>query len=229
MDWALAEIKKIQTAARTGEPIVKPRWPVIILRTPKGLNGPKSFHGELIEGSFHSHQVPLPNAVTSDDELAVLGEWLKSYKPEELFNDDGSPIDEVLRIVPAESARKLGQKSESYKAYVPLDLPKWTDFGVEKGSEESCMKTIGQFLKGVIAKYVQPLIDSDSRAHSALIGTLQASASFLLMSSYQTSWMQSSMTRAAISSGMLLHATRVVALLRSCPNILAKACFKDIL
>ncbi|KAK0188698.1 phosphoketolase [Armillaria mellea] len=150
MDWALAEIKKIQTAARTGKAIVKPRWPVIILRTPKGLTGPKEFHGELIEGSFHSHQVPLPNAKTSDEELAALQTWLKSYKPEELFTKEGSPIEEILSIVPIETEKRLGQKKESYKAYVPLDLPEWSDLGVKKGSEESCMKAVGRFLKEVV-------------------------------------------------------------------------------
>ncbi|KAK0235877.1 phosphoketolase [Armillaria nabsnona] len=150
MEWALAEIKKIQTAARTGNPIVKPRWPVIILRTPKGLAGPKSFHGELIEGSFHSHQVPLPNAKTSAEELAELQRWLKSYKPEELFTAEGSPVGEILSVIPEESEKKLGQKKESYKAYVPLDLPEWNDLAVEKGSQESCMKAIGRFLKEVV-------------------------------------------------------------------------------
>ncbi len=152
MEWALAEIKNIQTAARTGNPIVKPRWPVIILRTPKGLAGPKSFHGELIEGSFHSHQVPLPNAKTSAEELAELQRWLKSYRPEELFTAEGSPVDEILSVIPEESEKKLGQKKESYKAYVPLDLPEWSDLAVEKGSHrrESCMKAIGRFLKEVV-------------------------------------------------------------------------------
>ncbi|PBL03652.1 phosphoketolase [Armillaria gallica] len=150
MEWALAEIKNIQTAARTGNPIVKPRWPVIILRTPKGLAGPKSFHGELIEGSFHSHQVPLPNAKTSAEELAELQRWLKSYRPEELFTAEGSPVDEILSVIPEESEKKLGQKKESYKAYIPLDLPEWSDLAVEKGSQESCMKAIGRFLKEVV-------------------------------------------------------------------------------
>ncbi|KAK0500499.1 phosphoketolase [Armillaria luteobubalina] len=150
MEWALAEIKKIQTAARTGNPIVKPRWPVIILRTPKGLAGPKSFHGELIEGSFHSHQVPLPNAKTSADELAELQRWLKSYRPEELFTAEGSPVDEILSVIPEESEKKLGQKKESYRAYIPLDLPEWSNLAVEKGSQESCMKAIGRFLKEVV-------------------------------------------------------------------------------
>ncbi|KAK0450158.1 phosphoketolase [Armillaria borealis] len=150
MEWALAEIKNIQTAARTGNPIIKPRWPVIILRTPKGLAGPKSFHGELIEGSFHSHQVPLPNAKTSAEELAELQRWLKSYRPEELFNAEGSPVDEILSVIPEESEKKLGQKKESYKAYIPLDLPEWSDLAVEKGSQESCMKAIGRFLKEVV-------------------------------------------------------------------------------
>ncbi|KAK0193755.1 phosphoketolase [Armillaria mellea] len=148
MEWALAEIRNIQTAARTGNPIVKPRWPVIILRTPKGLAGPKSFHGELIEGSFHSHQIPLPNAKTSSEELAELQRWLKSYRPEELFTTEGSPVDEILSL--EESEKKLGQKKESYKAYVPLDLPEWSGLAVEKGSQESCMRAIGRFLKEVV-------------------------------------------------------------------------------
>ncbi|KAK0485181.1 phosphoketolase [Armillaria novae-zelandiae] len=124
---ARIQIKKIQTAARTGNSIVKPRWPVIILRTPKGLAGPKSFHGELIEGSFHSHQVPLPNAKTPAEELAELQRWLKSYRLEELFTAEGSHVDEILSVIPEESEKKL-----------------------KKGSQENCMKAIGRFLKEVV-------------------------------------------------------------------------------
>jgi xylulose-5-phosphate/fructose-6-phosphate phosphoketolase len=72
MDWALSEIKKIQHAARSGNPVIKPRWPMLVLRTPKGLSGPKEIHGEYIEGSFRSHQVPLPAAKTSVEELEAL-------------------------------------------------------------------------------------------------------------------------------------------------------------
>ncbi|KAJ7733403.1 phosphoketolase [Mycena maculata] len=149
MDWALVEIKKIQAAARTGTPIVKPRWPVLILRTPKGLGGPKAFRGELIEGSFHSHQVPLPGAKTSDEELAALQVWLRSYRPNELFTD-GVPVPEVLSIVPEDVEKRLGQKKESFRAYTPLSVPEWRDFCAKQGSQESCMKAVGRLLKGVV-------------------------------------------------------------------------------
>lgn len=152
MDWALAEIRKIQKAARSGNPIVKPRWPVLILRTPKGWYGPKAFHGELIEGSFHSHQVPLPNAKTSDEELAALHDWLKSYKPEELFTESGAPVPEVLSLVPEKTHLKLGQNPDSYCTYVPLVTPDWEPLCGEKGSQDSCMKAVGRFLKEVVKK-----------------------------------------------------------------------------
>lgn len=149
-EWALVEIKNIQTAARSGNPIVKPRWPIIILRSPKGLTGPKSINGELIEGSFHSHQVPLPNVKKDSEELAALEQWLESYRPEELFSNDGGPNEEILSIIPVNTEKRLGQKAEAYKAYNPLKLPNWIEFGVQKGAEESSMKTVGTFLKGVI-------------------------------------------------------------------------------
>ncbi|KAJ7746366.1 phosphoketolase [Mycena metata] len=149
-DWALGEIKKIQSAARSGKPIVKPRWPVLILRSPKGLGGPKSFHGEFIEGSFHSHQVPLPGAKKDAEELAALQAWLKSYSPQELFTPEGVPVPEVLSIVPDVAGQRLGQKKESFAGYAPLKVPEWEGFGVEQGSQESCMKAVGRLLTAVI-------------------------------------------------------------------------------
>jgi xylulose-5-phosphate/fructose-6-phosphate phosphoketolase len=73
MDWALSEITNIQTAARSGTPICTPRWPVLILRTRKRWRGPKSFHGEYVEESFHLLPVPLPSAKTSKEELTAGG------------------------------------------------------------------------------------------------------------------------------------------------------------
>src|SRR5260370_37617290 len=71
--------RKIQKAARSGNPITKPRWPVLILPTPKGLTGPRSLNGLPILGSFRAHQVPLPSAKTDHDQLKMLDEWLKTY------------------------------------------------------------------------------------------------------------------------------------------------------
>ncbi|TFK27778.1 phosphoketolase [Coprinopsis marcescibilis] len=150
MDWAVSEIKRIQQNARGGKPIVKPRWPLLVLRTPKGLGGPKSVHGDIIEGSFHSHQVPLPKAASQD--LSVLRDWLLSYKPQDLFNENGIPCPEVLSIIPEVNNKKLGQREECFDSYKPLLTPDWKKFGVDKGVEESCMKVVGKFLKEVIEK-----------------------------------------------------------------------------
>lgn len=164
MEWAISEIHKIQKAARSGNPIVKPRWPVLILRTPKGLSGPKRVHGEIVEGSFHAHQVPLPLAKSSDEELAQLQEWLESYKPKELFTEGGSPIDAILSVIPEDPEKKLGQRRESYKAYTPLSTPEWQSYCVDRGTQESCMKAIGRFLKEVVKEYVPDYSRADVRS-----------------------------------------------------------------
>lgn len=121
MEWAYQEIRKIQTAARSGKPITKPRWPVIIMRTPKGWSGPVKSEGNAIEGSWRAHQVPLPAAVKSEDEFKLLVEWLESYHPKELFNTQidssraetkethskasGVIKDSALRIIPSQTRR----------------------------------------------------------------------------------------------------------------------------
>ncbi|KAG6879610.1 hypothetical protein C0992_000638 [Termitomyces sp. T32_za158] len=151
LDWAVSEIKKIQKAARSGSPIVKPRWPMLVLRTPKGWTGPKVHNGEFIEGSFRSHQVPLPEAKTNPEELQMLQKWLESYGPKELFNRDGSPVDAIMKIVP-EGGKRMGMRDESYKAYQPLQTPDWRNFTSKAGEDISCMKAIGQFIKEVVVQ-----------------------------------------------------------------------------
>ncbi|OKL60375.1 hypothetical protein UA08_04092 [Talaromyces atroroseus] len=152
MVWAVGEIHRIQKAAREGKPLSKPRWPVLILRTPKGWTGPKKIHGNFIEGSFHSHQVPLPKAKKDKEELQALQEWLMSYGPQDLFNDQGGPINDILSIIPKQDSKKLGQRIETYGNYHPLDMPNWKHFGVSRGSYESSMKIIGKFIDQVFTK-----------------------------------------------------------------------------
>ncbi|KAF8442369.1 phosphoketolase [Boletus edulis BED1] len=157
MEWALGEISRIQHAARSNKPIVKPRWPMLILRTPKGWSCPKVLHGEFIEGSFRSHQVPLPEAKTSPEELQMLQDWLASYRPEELFTvhstqgeTEGAPISDVTDIIPVASEKRLGFRKEAYVGFQPLSVPDWMPFGIESGREASCMKTVGNFLSEMI-------------------------------------------------------------------------------
>lgn len=158
MEWALGEISRIQHAARSGNPIVKPRWPMLILRTPKGWSGPKELHGEFIEGSFRSHQVPLPKAKTSEEELRMLQDWLASYRPEELFiihsakkgETEGAPMNDITEIIPDVQEKRLGCRKEAYVAYRPLAVPNWMASSVQRGREASCMKTVGNFLREII-------------------------------------------------------------------------------
>ncbi|KAL0467586.1 XFP N-terminal domain-containing protein [Neurospora intermedia] len=146
MEWALAEIKKIQKAAREdSKPIVKPRWPMIVLRTPKGWTGPKEVEGQIIEGSFHSHQVPLPKAGSDEKQLQALDDWLSSYRISELLDDEGRPAEAITRVLP-KAEKRLGQLKITYDPYIPLKLIDWKEFGVQKGIDESCMKSAGKFL-----------------------------------------------------------------------------------
>lgn len=169
LKWALSEIRKIQKSARSGEPMEKPRWPMIILRTPKasplivrlafvgallilrhqGWTGPKMVDGKIIEGSFHSHQVPLPMANKDEAQLRILDEWLSSYRIAELL-PNGRPNEQILDIIPNDDGSKLGQNRASYDPPIGLDLPKWEDFAVAKGGDESCMKALGRFLAQVL-------------------------------------------------------------------------------
>ncbi|KAF8312100.1 phosphoketolase [Clavulina sp. PMI_390] len=153
MDWALSEIRKIQTAAREGKPIVKPRWPMIILRTPKGMTGPAKVDGQIVMGSFRAHQVPLPKAKADDEQLAQLQAWLESYDFPSLIAPDGLFTDAVLRILPPRVDRRMGMIKESYNGYTPLDVPDFKDFVSKKPEkDESPMKAIGAYLKEVIKK-----------------------------------------------------------------------------
>ncbi|KAF2864778.1 D-xylulose 5-phosphate/D-fructose 6-phosphate phosphoketolase [Massariosphaeria phaeospora] len=145
LEWALAEIRKIQRAARSGNPIMKPQWPVIIMRTPKGWTGPKKVDGEFIEGSYHSHQVPLAKAKSDEQQLQDLQKWLKSYGPQDLFKEDGSPIQDILDVIPRDE-KKMGQLKETYDPYVGIDVPDWMALGVDKGTEASSMQRCGTLM-----------------------------------------------------------------------------------
>ncbi|KAI0806344.1 D-xylulose 5-phosphate/D-fructose 6-phosphate phosphoketolase [Irpex lacteus] len=149
LEWALDEIHKIQKDARSGNPQVKPRWPVLIMRTPKGWGGPKKLHGEFIEGSFRAHQVPLAEAKTDPEQRKMLQEWLTSYGPDRLF-PNGKPNEAVLSVIPEEDGLKLGQKKEAYDSYEPLDVPDWQTLAIKAGEEASCMKAVGELLHEVV-------------------------------------------------------------------------------
>ncbi len=98
MDKAISQIKKIQNNARTKNILTRPIWPMIVLRTPKGWTGPKEVEGKTIEGSFRAHQVPI--SMEKEEHIALLEKWLKSYNPEQLFDENYRLKEEYAQIAP---------------------------------------------------------------------------------------------------------------------------------
>ena len=149
MRWAIDEIRKIQAAARDSHAVIKPRWPMIILRTPKGWSGPKVVDGEIIEGSFHSHQIPVPGANSDPEHLKMLQDWLQSYKVGELLAN-GTPSESILSTIPEDDNKKLGQLPYVNAPKREINVPTWNEFAVEKGGkQESSMGNAGKLLDKV--------------------------------------------------------------------------------
>ncbi|WP_328634278.1 phosphoketolase family protein [Streptomyces sp. NBC_00356] len=122
MDQALDRIARIQREARAGNTKDRPRWPMIVLRTPKGWTGPATVDDEPVEGTWRSHQVPLPGVRENPDHLRQLEAWLRSYRPEELFDAEGRPTEQVLSYVP-EGARRLGATPHANGGLLTRKLP----------------------------------------------------------------------------------------------------------
>lgn len=105
MDWAVREIRKIQKHARNTGDHSRPRWPMIVFRSPKGWTGPKMVDGKKIEGSFRAHQVPITLGADLEEHLPMLEEWFRSYRPEELFDKNGAPVKEIREFAPKGNQR----------------------------------------------------------------------------------------------------------------------------
>ncbi|HVY66836.1 MAG TPA: phosphoketolase family protein [Gammaproteobacteria bacterium] len=121
LDEMLDEIAAIQARARAGQATERPCWPMLVLRTPKGWTGPKSVDGEPVEGTWRSHQVPLPNVRENPEHLAQLERWLRSYRPEELFDADGRPRAQLRALAPT-GARRMGANSHANGGLLLRDL-----------------------------------------------------------------------------------------------------------
>src|SRR5882724_10937620 len=124
MDEAYLDIRRIQYAARNGEPIDQPAWPLLILRSPKGWTGIKSLKGKPVEGSYRSHQVPAIDVKADPASLQAVEAWLRSYRPEELFDSQDRPRPEVLTLCP-KGERRMGCNPHTFggRVRVDLDLP----------------------------------------------------------------------------------------------------------
>ena len=155
LDRALDRIAEIQSAARGGRGTGRPRWPMIVLRTPKGWTGPKEVDGLPAEGSFRSHQVPLSQIRTRPDHLQALEEWMRSYRPEDLFEADGAPRADLRAQAPA-GERRMGANPHANGGLLlrALRLPDFRDYAVafERPAATSAEATrvLGAFLRDAL-------------------------------------------------------------------------------
>jgi xylulose-5-phosphate/fructose-6-phosphate phosphoketolase len=155
MEECVLEIRRIQEEARKSGKPSRPRWPMIVLRAPKGWTGPKEVDGKKVEGFWRSHQVPLSGLHGNPAHMKILEEWLRSYKPEELFDENGRLIEELRELAP-KGARRMGSNPHANGGLLrkTLRLPDFRNYGIklEKPGKVSAENTfpLGQFLRDII-------------------------------------------------------------------------------
>jgi xylulose-5-phosphate/fructose-6-phosphate phosphoketolase len=157
LDEAFAKIRAIQEAARSAPdtPTPRPTWPMIVLRSPKGWTGPKEVDGLKTEGFWRSHQVPLSGLAENPEHLKLLETWLKSYRPEELFDASGAPVEAIRAIAPRAAMRMSASPHANGGALRrALDLPELDRHAIAVGRPGSvkaeATKAMGDFLRAVM-------------------------------------------------------------------------------
>ena len=153
LDWAIREIRRIQANARQTGDDSRPTWPMIVLRTPKGWTGPKEVDGQTIEGNFRAHQVPID--MTQPHHLQLLESWLRSYKPEELFTEEGKLRPDLQALAPVGDHRMgANPHANGGKLLRDLKLPDFRKYGVDLPApgavEAQDMLVLGAYVRDVI-------------------------------------------------------------------------------
>jgi len=157
MERCVQEIRSIQQQARSSGKAERPRWPMIVLRSPKGWTGPKEVDGHKVENFWRSHQVPVLNPQTNPAHLKLVEDWLRSYKPEELFDRAGKLMPELKALAPA-GARRISANPHANGGVLrkPLDLPNFQDYAVDpKGHAQiyvSPTATLANFLRDTMKR-----------------------------------------------------------------------------
>jgi len=155
LDAAVERIKEIQRDARVRGNVARPRWPMIVLSSPKGWTGPKVVDGQRIEGTFHAHQVPLSDVAANPEHLRLLEEWLRSYRPEELFDEQGRLKPELAELAP-KGERRMGANPHANGGLLLRDLrlPDFRDYEVDVSAPgvhgNGDTQVLGRFLRDVI-------------------------------------------------------------------------------
>jgi len=157
MDGCLEEIAQIQREARAGGVSAHARWPLIVLRTPKGWTGPKIVDGLQVEGTFRAHQVPVTDFVSNPDHMRILEEWMRSYRPGELFDSNGRLVPELAEL-PPRGARRMSANPHANGGVLleDLRLPDFRNYAVEFPRPgitlSEATRVLGAYLRDVIVR-----------------------------------------------------------------------------
>jgi xylulose-5-phosphate/fructose-6-phosphate phosphoketolase len=157
LDRVVGEIHEIQRRAREEGERERPRWPMIVLRTPKGWTGPREVDGHRTEGSWRSHQVPLAALADRPDHLALLEEWLRSYRPEELFDEHGRLVPELRALAPR-GERRMSASPHANGGLLLRDLrlPDFRDYAIDVpgpgAATAEATRVLGDFLRDVMKR-----------------------------------------------------------------------------
>ena len=163
LDEILVDIRRIQSEARQKGFKNRPRWPMLVLSTPKGWTGPREVDGKQVEGSFRSHQVPIAEVRKNPEHLALLEKWMRSYKPEELFDERGRLVPELAALAPTGN-RRMGANPHTNGGLLlkPLDVPDFRDYALEV---QSAGKTTGEATR-VLGKYLRDVLKLNAEARN---------------------------------------------------------------
>jgi xylulose-5-phosphate/fructose-6-phosphate phosphoketolase len=151
LDWALDEIARIKATGST----TRPRWPMIVLRTPKGWTGPKEVDGKQVEGTWRAHQVPVTDFEKKPEHLAILEDWLRSYRPDELFDEKGAVVREIAELPPRGPRRmSANPHANGGELLRDLRLPDFRGYAVRvdnpgTGASEAT-RVLGEYLRDVV-------------------------------------------------------------------------------
>jgi xylulose-5-phosphate/fructose-6-phosphate phosphoketolase len=160
LEHCVQEIRNLQEEARRTGKAVRPRWPMIILRSPKGWTAPRQIDGHYLEGFWRAHQIPLGDIATNPGHLKVLEDWLRSYKPEELFDQEGRLLPELKALAP-KGERRMSANPVANGGLLrrPLVMPDFRNFAVEVkragATEAGSVPTLGNFLREVMRRNME--------------------------------------------------------------------------
>ena len=160
LDTIVEEIQGIQATARRGGRVERPRWPMIVLRSPKGWTGPKQVDGKKTEGYWRSHQVPMGEMHENPQHVKLLEDWMKSYRPEELFDSSGRLKPELAELAP-KGARRMGANPHGNGGLLlkDLKLPDFRKYAVEVSqpgaSNAEATRVMGRFLRDVMKENLE--------------------------------------------------------------------------